>query len=53
MEIDEPPTAIFASNDVMAMGAMDAVRSCGLRVPEDVSILGFDDIPQAASVALR
>jgi LacI family transcriptional regulator len=50
MEIDDPPTAIFASNDVMAMGAMDAVRSRGLRVPEDVSILGFDDIPQAASV---
>jgi len=50
MEIENPPTAIFASNDVMAMGAMDAVRSRGLRVPEDVSILGFDDIPQAASV---
>jgi LacI family transcriptional regulator len=50
MEIDDPPTAIFASNDVMAMGAMDAVRSRGLRIPEDVSILGFDDIPQAASV---
>jgi LacI family transcriptional regulator len=45
-----PPTAIFASNDVMAMGAMDAVRSRGLRVPEDISILGFDDIPQAAMV---
>jgi LacI family transcriptional regulator len=34
----------------MAMGAMDAVRSRGLRVPEDISILGFDDIPQAALV---
>lgn len=50
LELASPPTAIFASNDVMAMGAMDAVRSRGLRVPEDVSILGFDDIPQAASV---
>jgi LacI family transcriptional regulator len=50
MDVDDPPTAIFASNDVMAMGAMDAVRSRGLRVPVDVSILGFDDIPQAASV---
>jgi len=45
-----PPTAIFASNDVMAMGAMDAVRSLGLRVPDDVSVLGFDDIPQAELV---
>ena len=50
LDLDDPPTAIFASNDVMAMGAMDAVRSRGLRVPEDISILGFDDIPQAAMV---
>ena len=50
LELDRPPTAIFASNDVMAMGAMDAVWRRGLRVPEDVSIVGFDDIPQAASV---
>jgi len=50
LEIENPPTAIFASNDVMAMGAMDAVRSRGLRVPEDISIVGFDDIPQAELV---
>jgi len=43
-----PPTAIFASNDVMAIGAMDAIRNRGLRVPEDISIIGFDDIPQAS-----
>ncbi len=45
-----PPTAIFASNDVTAFGAMDAVRERGLRIPDDVSILGFDDIPQSNSV---
>lgn len=50
LDIDYPPTAIFASNDAMAMGAMDAVRSRGLRIPDDVSILGFDDVPQAALV---
>jgi LacI family transcriptional regulator len=50
LELEDPPTAIFASNDAMAMGAMDAVRSLGLRVPEDISVLGFDDIPQAALV---
>ncbi len=50
LDLDDPPTAIFASNDVMAMGAMDAIRGRGLRIPEDVSILGFDDIPQSAMV---
>jgi LacI family transcriptional regulator len=50
LDLVEPPTAIFASNDLMAMGAMDAVRSRGLSVPEDISILGFDDIPQAELV---
>jgi LacI family transcriptional regulator len=50
LDLQDRPTAIFASNDVMAMGAMDAIRSRGLRIPEDVSILGFDDIPQAAVV---
>ncbi len=50
LDLPEPPTAIFASNDVMAMGVMDAVRERGLRVPEDISIIGFDDIPQASLV---
>ncbi|MBX3015251.1 MAG: LacI family DNA-binding transcriptional regulator [Caldilineaceae bacterium] len=44
------PTAIFASNDMMAFGAMEAIREHGLRIPADLSILGFDDIPQAAGV---
>ncbi len=50
LDLPTPPTAFFASNDVMAMGVMDAVRSRGLRIPEDISIIGFDDIPQAALV---
>lgn len=45
-----PPTAIFASNDVMAFGAAEAAREHGLRIPHDISIIGFDDIPQAAHV---
>lgn len=44
----KPPDAIFCVSDVMAIGALDAVRGAGLRVPEDVSIVGFDDIPSAA-----
>ncbi len=50
LDLPRPPTAIFASNDVMAMGAMDAIRQRGLRIPDDVAVLGFDDIPQASMV---
>ena len=48
--VDPLPTAIFASNDLSAFGAMDATRECGLRIPDDISIIGFDDIPQASFV---
>jgi DNA-binding LacI/PurR family transcriptional regulator len=44
----DPPTAIFAFNDRMAMGAIRAVHTAGLRVPEDVAVVGFDNIPTAA-----
>lgn len=44
----DPPDAIFCANDIMALGALDAARQRGLRVPEDVSVIGFDDIPAAA-----
>jgi LacI family transcriptional regulator len=43
------PTAIFASNDVSAFGAMDALRHAGLDVPKDISVIGFDDVPQAST----
>ena len=47
LERSEPPSAIFLSSDLMAVGALNAVRDLGLSVPEDVSIVGFDDIPIA------
>jgi LacI family transcriptional regulator len=50
LELPHPPTAILASNDVSAFGVMEAVRDHGLRIPDDVSVVGFDDIPQAVQV---
>jgi LacI family transcriptional regulator len=44
------PTAVFAANDLMAIGAMIALREAGLKVPADMAIVGFDDIPAAAVV---
>lgn len=44
----EPFTAVFIANDTMTFGAHTALRERGLRVPEDVSLVGFDDIPEAA-----
>jgi LacI family transcriptional regulator len=47
LESPRPPTAVFASNDSMAIGALSALRELGLRVPDDVALAGFDDIPIA------
>ncbi|MEN3362486.1 MAG: LacI family transcriptional regulator [Mycobacteriales bacterium] len=47
LDLPDPPTAIFASSDQMALGVYEAVRLRGLRVPNDISVIGFDDLPEA------
>lgn len=47
LDLPDPPSAIFAANDQSAFGVIAAVREAGLRVPDDISVVGFDDIPMA------
>jgi LacI family transcriptional regulator len=47
LALDEPPTAVFAASDMMALGAIRAASDAGLNVPADVSVIGFDDIQLA------
>ncbi len=49
LSLPNPPTAVFARNDFTAIGAMSAIKEAGLRIPEDIAIVGFDDI----SLAMR
>jgi DNA-binding LacI/PurR family transcriptional regulator len=44
------PTAVFVGSDLVAFGALAAARDAGLRIPEDVAVVGFDDVPMAADV---
>jgi LacI family transcriptional regulator len=50
LALPAPPTAIFAVNDLSAFGVIAAARERGLKVPRDVSVIGFDDIPMASQV---
>jgi LacI family transcriptional regulator len=54
LDLAEPPTAVFTGNDEIALGVIETARTRGLRVPEDLSVVGFDDtlLARMASPAL-
>ena len=47
LELDTPPTAVFAANDQLAIGAIDVLRDRGIRIPSEMAVVGFDDVPAA------
>jgi DNA-binding LacI/PurR family transcriptional regulator len=53
LSADNRPTAIFASNDLMALSALEAIISSGLKVPDDIAVVGFDDIEIASHSAIQ
>lgn len=53
MSLPERPTAVFAASDTIAIGALEAAEAMDLRIPNDVAIVGFDDIPEAQWVRPR
>lgn len=44
LELDEPPTAVFAANNLMALGALQTLKRTGIRIPEEISFASFDDV---------
>ena len=52
LALAKPPTAIFASNDQMAMGVFQVAQELGIRIPDDLSVVGFDNIPESKYMGL-
>jgi LacI family transcriptional regulator len=50
LDLPQPPTAVFACNDFMAMGAIETALSMGCNIPDDVAIVGFDNIPETTLI---
>jgi LacI family transcriptional regulator len=52
LALPEPPTAIFSMSDVQALGCLAAIRDAGLHVPDDISLIGFDDVEMSSLIGL-
>lgn len=51
LKLESPPTAIFATNNLHTLGMLEAVNRAGLRIPEEISVVGFDDMPWAKAIS--
>lgn len=51
LKLSTPPTAVFAASDLMAIGALIAIKEAGLKAPDDIAVVGFDDIPAAKLIS--
>lgn len=51
LNLDTPPTAIFATNNLMTLGVLKALSKLNLKIPDDISIIGFDDLPWAEAIS--
>lgn len=51
LSLDTPPTAIFATNNLMTLGVLEALNKHNLKIPDDISIVGFDDLPWARAIS--
>lgn len=50
LQMDNPPTALFTGNNLITLGALDTIHSMSLKIPKDVAIIGFDDMPWSSSL---
>jgi len=51
LNLDSPPTAIFAANNLMTLGVLEAINNANINIPDDMSIIGFDDMPGLPSIS--
>ena len=50
LELEERPTAVFSGNNLLTLGALEAIHSKNIKIPEEISIIGFDDMPWSISL---
>jgi DNA-binding LacI/PurR family transcriptional regulator len=50
LKMPKPPTALFTGNNVITLGALETIHSLGVRIPEDIAVVGFDDMPWSISL---